>query len=106
VPASAVPLCAASLSVELTSGSLNSLTPQEISSLIRALFEESAHRARFLQLLSAATGSGAGIVDAPSRLRHLADASTHRALSLASSALSAGSRIKQALHDTKHRLQH
>ena len=104
--------CLASLSTEFTSGSLNSLTPQELSTLIRALYEDSSHRTRFLQLLSSATGGAAGITDAPSRLRHLAESTASlterhagKALRFANSALSSIRQSAQVIHGTKQMQQ-
>ena len=47
----------AKLSTAFSEGQLNSLTADELSRLIKALYQDSSHRTRFLQLLSSATGT-------------------------------------------------
>ena len=46
----------AGLTTALSSGRLNSLTPSELSSLVRALYYDGEPRTRFLQLLASVTG--------------------------------------------------
>jgi hypothetical protein len=92
------------LSAAFSQGELNSLTPQELSQLIRALYQDSSHRTRFLQLLSAATGAGSHITEAHGfdRLRHLADKANSAAANInviQNKAISfASSTISHAMH--------
>lgn len=56
---------------------MNSLTPSELSHLIRSLYQESSHRTRFLTLINQATGTYNHTSDDRVRLRDvIANATT------------------------------
>ena len=126
----------AGLTTALSSGRLNSLTPSELSSLVRALYYDGEPRTRFLQLLASVTGgdmesasahtvsvlSPLGPTRVGSSLLRATRVGSERAAQVGSNALSLASsfgsktfskirnssatqRIKDAIRETKSRIQ-